>query len=302
MNNMKTIKELLVAVIILTSLGPGLAQDVHIRNNGAAQNSVTIIRSDNAAGDQNQNQTSDLDFQIWDSNTRLNIPQGRIGMVGHGTATQALEASGRMAFYTTNQAYPSPTLTERMRIDENGNVGIGTMAPTSRLNIYNSGNGTTLHIGNPNSGSGGFTSLTMGTSSDSGGYSWIQSVKSSGSAYGSIILNASGGYVGIGTSAPDSKLSVNGTIHSKEVKVDLTGWPDYVFDEAYDLQPLNEVKNFIKQNKRLPEMPSAKEVEENGVLLGEMNKLLLKKLEEVTLHLIRQQEEIDELKKELSKK
>ena len=83
------------------------------------------------------------------------------------------------------------------------------------------------------------------------------------------------------------------------MKVDLTGWPDYVFSQDYNLLPLHEVKKFITENQRLPEMPSALEVEENGVMLGEMNKLLLKKLEEVTLHLIRQQEEIDALKKEL---
>ncbi|MEQ8359418.1 MAG: hypothetical protein RH860_08020 [Cytophagales bacterium] len=112
-----------------------------------------------------------------------------------------------------------------------------------------------------------------------------------------MVLND--GNVGIGTTTPDSKLSVNGTIHSKEVKVDLTNWPDYVFDVDYDLKPLSEVKEYINKNHRLPEMPSAREVEENGVMLGEMNKLLLQKLEEVTLHLIRQQEEIDALKKAL---
>ncbi|MEQ9415269.1 MAG: hypothetical protein RIF39_15650, partial [Cyclobacteriaceae bacterium] len=174
--------------------------------------------------------------------------------------------------------------TERLRVDAGtGNVGIGTTTPNGRLNIYDSGNGTTFHIGNPNSGSGGFTTLSMGTSSDSNGYSWLQAVKSSGSTYGDYVLNASGGNVGIGTTSPDSKLSVNGNIHAKEVKVDLTGWPDYVFAKDYNLQPLEEVKHFIEQNQHLPEMPSAKEVETNGVMLGEMNKLLLKKVEELTL-------------------
>ncbi|HNP08308.1 MAG TPA: hypothetical protein PKN99_11815, partial [Cyclobacteriaceae bacterium] len=110
------------------------------------------------------------------------------------------------------------------------------------------------------------------------------------------------GNIGIGIDNPQNKLDVNGTIHAREVKVDLTGWPDYVFTRDYNLQPLAEVKDYIEQNQHLPEMPSATEVETNGVMLGEMNKLLLKKVEELTLHLIRQQEEIDALKKEVHKR
>jgi hypothetical protein len=98
-----------------------------------------------------------------------------------------------------------------------------------------------------------------------------------------ILLN---GNVGIGTTIPDSKLAVNGTIHTKEVKVDLIGWPDYVFEPTYNLKPLSEIETYIKENKHLPEIPSAKEVEKNGALLGEMNKLLLKKVEELTLYMI----------------
>ncbi len=83
------------------------------------------------------------------------------------------------------------------------------------------------------------------------------------------------GNVGIGSSNPDSKLSVNGTIHTKEVKVDLTGWPDYVFDEDYQLKPLSELKDYINANKHLPGVSTAKEVELHGVMLGEMSKMLL---------------------------
>ncbi|MEQ8359411.1 MAG: tail fiber protein [Cytophagales bacterium] len=107
-----------------------------------------------------------------------------------------------------------------------------------------------------------------------------------------------GGNVGIGTTTPDSKLTVKGTIHTQEVKVDLNGAvaPDYVFEKDYPLTSLEELKSYIDQNKHLPEIPSAKEMEEEGLNLKEMNLLLLKKVEELTLHLIDHKIELEKLK------
>ncbi|NAY93421.1 hypothetical protein GTQ34_16035 [Muricauda sp. JGD-17] len=101
------------------------------------------------------------------------------------------------------------------------------------------------------------------------------------------------GNLGIGTANPDSRLAVNGNIHAQEVKVDLVGWPDYVFKEDYDLPTLDEVEKHIKEKGHLMNIPSAKEVEENGIQLGEMNKLLLEKIEELTIYLIQQQFTLD---------
>ncbi len=115
-------------------------------------------------------------------------------------------------------------------------------------------------------------------------------------------IDASGN-IGIGTASPTHRLEVNGTIRSKEVKVEATGWPDYVFESDYNLRSLEETEAYIKANKHLPEIPSAKEMEANGVQLGEMNMLLLKKIEELTLYVIElkkeneaQQQEIENLK------
>jgi hypothetical protein len=99
--------------------------------------------------------------------------------------------------------------------------------------------------------------------------------------------------VGIGTTNPDEKLTVNGKIHAKEVKIDLNfPAPDYVFANTYKLKSLQEVEEFIKQNSHLPEIPSAKEIEKNGLMLAEMNMSLLKKIEELTLYSIEQNKKI----------
>ena len=99
-------------------------------------------------------------------------------------------------------------------------------------------------------------------------------------------ISQSGGNVRIGTATPTEKLSVNGKIRAKELKVETANWPDYVFGSSYSLPDLKETEQFIKENKHLPEIPSAAEVKENGIELGEMNAKLLKKIEELTLYII----------------
>lgn len=106
------------------------------------------------------------------------------------------------------------------------------------------------------------------------------------------------GNIGIGTISPDAKLTVNGTIHSKEVKVDLAvPAPDYVFANDYKLRTLLEVENFVKENSHLPEIPSAAEFEKDGIKVSEMNMSLLKKVEELTLYAIQQQKNTEKLMK-----
>lgn len=92
--------------------------------------------------------------------------------------------------------------------------------------------------------------------------------------------------VGIGTTTPTEKLSVNGNIRAKKLIVTQQNWSDYVFYKGYKLLPLKEVEKYIQQYQHLPDMPSAKEVQVNGISVGDTQALLLKKIEELTLYVI----------------
>ncbi|GAA3647331.1 hypothetical protein [Flavivirga jejuensis] len=95
--------------------------------------------------------------------------------------------------------------------------------------------------------------------------------------------------------------AVLGKIITEEVKVKLyASWPDYIFNKDYNLPSLKEVENHIKENGHLQNIPSAKEVAENGILLGDMNAKLLQKIEELTLYTIQQQKELEEQKEKNS--
>ena len=97
------------------------------------------------------------------------------------------------------------------------------------------------------------------------------------------------GTVGVGTTATGvHKLAVEGSIGARKVKVTQTGWADFVFEPEYKLPSLSELETYIKTNKHLPDVPSAADVIRDGLDLGEMNKILLQKIEELTLHLIEQ--------------
>lgn len=119
-----------------------------------------------------------------------------------------------------------------------------------------------------------------------------------------FVIDANGS-VGIGTTALNTsyKLFVDVGIRTRKIRVDQQAWPDYVFATNYRLRPLSEVENFILANNHLPEVPSAAEVEKEGLDLGDNQAILLKKIEELTLYVIelnkqvsQQAEEIQSLK------
>lgn len=125
-----------------------------------------------------------------------------------------------------------------------------------------------------------------------------------GSAIDERMVIRANGYVGIGSKNPDAQLAVKGLIHAEAVKVDLAVPADYVFEKYYTgtslLNPnykiptLEDIEKFVKENNHLPSIPSAKEIQEKGLNVGEMSNLLLQKIEELTLYTIEQNKAIKE--------
>lgn len=140
-------------------------------------------------------------------------------------------------------------------------------------------------------------SNTVNVTTDSGGGS-----SSSGwNAATSLLHTSDKVAVGISSVPTDYQMAINGKIIAEELTVQLQGsWPDYVFLNDYDLPTLTEVATHIREKGHLINVPSAKELESTGVSLGEMDKILLEKIEELTLYLLQLNEENQELKKQVS--
>lgn len=181
---------------------------------------------------------------------------------------------------------------------EGGNVGVGIKKPLSPLHISSEGIGGTASSYTPNQGiiiggNGTAGILNFGIDANNLFYSWIQSRDKASNTYYNLALNPEGGNVGIGTKTPDAKLTVKGKIHAEEVKIDLSvPGPDYVFKKDYNLLSIEEVQQYITTKGHLPNIPSATEMETNGVELGVMNMKLLEKIEELTLYTIAQEKQL----------
>ncbi len=214
------------------------------------------------------------------------VPLGRLDVIGAGTT------SSTNTFMLRNNL--GDTL---VRMRDDGRMGIGYNGSSYGRTLNMGGTGINFYTANEVAFGGAIfptdTSLVIWSNSGANNY---------------VVLQPSWGNTGVGTYTPNAKLHVNGTqliggntariaagyslsvdgkIIAEEVKVQLsTSWPDYVFGKNYKLMPLDELEESINKNKHLPNIPSAAEVEKDGISLGDMNKRLMEKVEELTLYII----------------
>lgn len=238
---------------------------------------------------------------------------------GYTSGMEMDESVGSLLFYTSPSSTPTGGTTSvfsRMVIKRDGNIGINFINPTDRLevdgniairgtNLFEFGKGVVgkeVNAGKIGYNAFGQTALTViggGTSSTN---RRIYFFTEGGAAFNGNIEALTSITVGTTTLPAGYKLSVDGKIIAEELRVqNSTAWPDYVFEKTYDLMSLKELEKIITLHKHLPEVPSANDVARDGVAVGEMQKILLKKIEELTLHIIAQEKRIEQLEIQLKK-
>jgi hypothetical protein len=228
-------------------------------------------------------------------------------------------SANTMAFSTAS--------TERMRINSSGNIGIGLLNPTAKLDVLSeikvtssSDNSRTYRITSGNrqeifatndllTFSGQNNGIILNNNNNNPGSFFVKN--SSLNNLNLFTINGINGKTGVGTTSfPTTigganisayRLFVRGGILTEEVRV-RTGWADYVFADDYQLKSISEVETFIKENKHMPNVPSAAQVEEEGISLGEMAKIQQEKIEELMLYIIQQEKRIKALEVKLIEK
>ena len=239
-------------------------------------------------------------------------------------------------FFVAGQLFAqwSTTGTNVYLTTSTNNVGIGTSTPAAKLQVTGTfylnrpanmqdalstigvpaGSQITIAPSDLSSTNNSYMALTFPTSTSfriaseydghltGGYYRDIEFGRYGGAPY---MVIKDGGTVGIGTTTPgtSNKLSVEGTIGARAVKVTLSVWPDYVFYSDYKIMPISEVEKYINIHKHLPNIPTEEEVKKDGIDLGKMNAELLKKIEELTLYVIdlkKENEKITEVLKKIN--
>jgi hypothetical protein len=272
---------------------------------------LPIVRLRNASWQCNQ----EMAIEFWNGSHYKTVPTSRIvsKMSGCGNGGEDL------LFQTQSYSDSNPNLnspTTKFIIKNNGEIGFSTSSPRGRFDVSSSGdkyltssteNVTTAedlflpgHIYFAPTTNGDQVYIQARRKSNSGSTKFNFRTYNNGSINDAALFIDANANVGIGITNPSHKLTVAGTISATEVKVSTTPNSDFVFEPEYQLRPLEEVDAFIRENKHLPDIPSAAEFKENGVGLGEMDNMLLQKIEELTLYVIEQGKKLEAQDKEIA--
>lgn len=216
--------------------------------------------------------------------------------------------NGQLGIYANN--------IEGIRISSDGKVGIGCDPGIATLKIYKESL-PSFELASPNSrleigvathewafaptsqiGDIVFRPLGGGIDAHHGMILWLPNDQNDGKSYIKFGDGKNGLWIGIFN---DRNFRIDGSLYATKIYVKTNVWSDYVFDPDYKLKSLEEIETFINENKHLPDVPSAKEVIEEGIDVAGMNAILLRKVEELTLLMIEQNKTIQELQSRLDK-
>lgn len=194
--------------------------------------------------------------------------------------------------------WPTTTFTPTFVMEAGGRMAIGSDQVTGELTVGRD-HGIKLSVGNDQWPQ----SAIIRTAYDNTQGDYTDILVPGAAANSSLIRLNQAGNVGIGTFVPDPayKLSVNGKIRAKGLRVQSAGWSDFVFEPDYKLLSLPEVEKFIKEHKHLPEIPSSQEVMTQGQEVGEIQSKLLQKIEELTLYTIELNKQVKTLEEKNKK-
>jgi hypothetical protein len=278
----------------------GTNEDTYIRG-GKATSNVIIGDVGNNIGIKTAFPFYDLTFKselgdkisFWGGETSTTTNHYGIGMQGGQLQFFVPTNSDNLVFGTGR----SESFIERMRINGGGNVGIGTNNPLNKLQVNTTGNSSGIvHQNNVGISVGTYIGFNAGWYGTFSNHPLSFFVNNGNPAV--TITTSEQLQVG-GTATPAGfKMSVDGKLICTELEVKVTPWADYVFDKNYKLKPLEEVESFIEKNHHLPNIPKAKDIENQSLALGNMAKLQMEKIEELTLYVIEINKRLQKIEQE----